>query len=386
MISRKVKLNLNRQQTEALKELSQKCADLFNTLLQTNLERLDEGLPILSHFDMNTLCSSHDLAPGVGTQIVNLVTKRVYLSLRQWQESQNIRLKMWLQYGPEYKRPMKAYLSKAGKKLWGKPRFKKKGISIQYGVLKTQQKVVKVYGKVTSIRVPLIGVVKGRNDRQELIGNVKQVTISRDACGTWWGIIVCDGNKPREEITSRGEAVGVDLGLKHTITAANDQETIQPERERFLEIQMAAVKKASRQDRRALPFIHRKIARRRKHSHHVQAKRLIQCANNIYVGNLNSGFLFSGKLARSASDAAHSQFLTILSYKAENAGKMVTMVNEAYTSQTCYKCGNRQKMELSERHYSCGCGYSNDRDVNAALNIMAIGERQRLTASCCSSL
>ena len=143
---------------------------------------------------------------------------------------------------------------------------------------------------------------------------------------------------------------------------------------------MKAIQKASRKKRRDLPFIHRKIARRRKHSHHVQAKRLLEAAETVYVGNLNSRFLFSGRLARSASDAAHSQFLSILSYKAENAGKTVMLVNEAYTTQTCYKCNARQKMELSERVYQCPCGYCNDRDVNAALNILSLGEKLRLEA------
>lgn len=140
---------------------------------------------------------------------------------------------------------------------------------------------------------------------------------------------------------------------------------------------MKAIQKASRERRRDLPFIHRKIARRRKHSHHVQAKQLLEAAETVVVGNLNSKFLFSGRLARSASDAAHSQFLSILSYKAANAGKTVKIVNEAYTSQTCYQCGGRQRMDLSEREYNCSCGYSNNRDVNAALNILRLGERQR---------
>jgi len=125
--------------------------------------------------------------------------------------------------------------------------------------------------------------------------------------------------------------------------------------------------------------IHRKIARRRKHSHHVMAKTLCKAANNIYVGNLNIRFLFAGRLARSASDAAHSQFLSILSYKAENAGKIVKIVNEAYTSQTCYNCNARRKISLSEREFFCPhCNYSNNRDVNSALNILSVGERQRL--------
>jgi putative transposase len=322
---------------------------------------------------MDKLCKQNSLAEGIGTDIVHEITKRVDRAFKQWQESQRIKLRFWLQHGESYLKPLKSYLKKAGKKLWGKPRFKAKGISIQFPLRKTEQTRVKVFGNQTSIGVPLLGRVKGRNDRQEIIGQVKHVTVGKDACNTWWATIICDGELPKEEIASRSKDIGVDLGLKHTITAANEVEVIQPERQRFLDQQIEAVKNASRKNKRDLPFIHRKIARRRKHSHHVQARRLIEAADTVVVGNLNSKFLFAGKLARSASDAAHSQFLSILSYKAANAGKEIKIVNEAYTSMTCYRCKRRQKMELSEREYHCPCGYSNNRDVNSALNILFIG-------------
>lgn len=380
MLARKVKLKLNKLQAKQLADLSDKSKDLYNRLLQENFDRLDRGERTLTSFDMDKLCADRRLASGMGTDVVQEITKRVDRVLKRWQESQSLKLKMWLQHGEDYKAPMKAYLAKAGKKLWGKPRFKTKGISIQFPLRKTDQARVRVFGVQTSVKVPLIGAVKGRNDRQGLIGLVKHVTVGRDSCGTWWATIICDGEKPATEIISRSGSIGVDLGLKHTITAANEAEVIQPERERFLDRQMKAIQKASRERRRDLPFIHRKISRRRKHSHHVQAKRLLEAADTVVVGNLNSKFLFSGRLARSASDAAHSQFLSILSYKAANAGKTVKIVNEAYTSQTCYRCGKRQHILLSEREYSCSCGYSNNRDINAALNILRLGERQRPVA------
>jgi len=376
MLARKVKLKLNKKQLRELKECSSKSAELYNKLLKHCLDLIDSGEKLPTSFDLINLCKGSEMASDVAQEIA----KRVSRGLTRWQESQVIKMRFQLEHGESYRKPLKVYLTKSGKKLWGRPRFKTKGISLQFSVRKNAQTLVKVFGPQTSVRIPLIGVVKGRNDRQPLIGLVKFVTVGADSCGTWWATITCDGGGPKQEIESGGSAIGVDLGLKHTITAANDREVIQPERERFLEKQMKAIKKASRGGRRDLPFIHRKIARRRKHSHHVQSKKLLEAAETVYVGNLNSRFLFSGRLARSASDAAHSQFLSILSYKAANAGKTVMLVNEAYTSQTCYRCGKRQKMDLSEREYLCPCGYSNDRDVNAALNILLVGERQRLEA------
>ena len=143
---------------------------------------------------------------------------------------------------------------------------------------------------------------------------------------------------------------------------------------------MESLKRASRKNKRDLPFIHRKIARRRKHSNHVLAKQLVSVADYIYVGNLSSKWLFSGSLARSALDAGYGQLFHFLTRKAENAGKLASKVNETRSTGTCYGCGSWKKVPLSDRVYACShCSYTNDRDVNAALNIMKIGESLRLS-------
>ena len=71
---------------------------------------------------------------------------------------------------------------------------------------------------------------------------------------------------------------------------------------------------------------------------------------------------------------------TMLEYKSEHAGVVFEVVNEAYTSQTCSSCGclpsERPKgiAGLGIREWQCGeCGVHHDRDINAALNILAVG-------------
>lgn len=231
MLVRKIKLRLNKLQTKKLTDLSDKSKDLYNRLLQENFDRLDRGERPLTSFDMNKLCADRGIASGIGTDVSQEITKRVDRAIKRWQESQAIKLKMWLQYGENYESPMKAYLAKAGKRLWGAPRFKSKPLSVQFPIRKNNQSMVRVFGSQGSVRVPLIGVVKGRSDRQEIIGLVKHATVKRDSCGTWWANIVCDGEKSATEIASRSAGIGVDLGLKHTITAANEFEVIKPERE-----------------------------------------------------------------------------------------------------------------------------------------------------------
>ena len=48
------------------------------------------------------------------------------------------------------------------------------------------------------------------------------------------------------------------------------------------------------------------------------------------------------------------------------------------TSQLCSRCGARVPKDLSVRVHSCpSCGLSIDRDINAALNILSLGQRLR---------
>jgi putative transposase len=79
-------------------------------------------------------------------------------------------------------------------------------------------------------------------------------------------------------------------------------------------------------------------------------------------------------LAKSISDAGWSAFLSILSFKAAEAGKTVVAVPLAFTSQACSGCGVLVHKGLSVRWHACpDCGTSLHRDHNAARNILAWG-------------
>ncbi|TBR57531.1 hypothetical protein BLD44_016240 [Mastigocladus laminosus UU774] len=72
--------------------------------------------------------------------------------------------------------------------------------------------------------------------------------------------------------------------------------------------------------------------------------------------------------------AFDSQFVTILSNKAVNAGLKVITVNPNGTSQECSNCGHKVKKPLSQRMHNCPvCHTSLCRDLNAAINIKARG-------------
>jgi putative transposase len=91
---------------------------------------------------------------------------------------------------------------------------------------------------------------------------------------------------------------------------------------------------------------------------------------DLYVG----GMVRNHHLAKSLHDASWSAFLAILTDKAERAGHVVMRVPARFTTQQCSRCGEYVQKSLSVRTHICpSCGLVEDRDVNAAKNILRAG-------------
>jgi putative transposase len=254
--------------------------------------------------------------------------------------------------------------------------------SFEFPLRVTQQHFVKQISNVVRVHIPKLGWVKARIGRQ-IEGLVKRISIKCDTCGDYWLTIVTDHEKVVCLPDSITDNLGVDLGIKTTVSASNVEGTVvvQPERKQFLDNKnLKALKHAANDDTKALPFVHRKIAKRRDDYNWKLARKVVSTADNVYVGNVAVKWLISGKLARQAHDISLSSFKNKMSCLAASAGRRFTVINEAYTSKTCSKCGHiKDKLKLSERIYECfSCGFILDRDLNAARNICKKGERLHL--------
>jgi putative transposase len=94
----------------------------------------------------------------------------------------------------------------------------------------------------------------------------------------------------------------------------------------------------------------------------------------IAVEDLHVRGIARSRLAKSTHDAGWGQFLAILTHKAASAGVQVVVVDPDNTSQVCSGCGSLVPKDLSVRLHRCpDCGYTADRDVNAAKNILRLG-------------
>ncbi len=285
----------------------------------------------------------------------------------------------------------KAFFDRAAKgETPGFPRPKGEG---QYdSITFTQNDSFKVCD--STIRLAKIGQVKAKLHRRPW-GELKTCTVRR-INGKWFACL-CQEVEP-ELLPPSTEAVGIDVGLK-TFAAFSDGTFI--ENPRFFRKEEKALAKAQRKlskqkrgsrerrkARKVVSRIHERIRNRRHDFCHQNARRIVNRFGIIAVEKLSvKNMLGNHCLAKSISDASWSQFRSILTSKAESAGREVLAVNPAYTSQDCSGCGyrpdgkdGRTKKKLSDRWHLCPmCGLSVDRDTNAAVNILALGQQSVAT-------
>lgn len=110
-----------------------------------------------------------------------------------------------------------------------------------------------------------------------------------------------------------------------------------------------------------------------------------QCAvaTRLYVEDLAVSGLARTRLAKSVHDAGWSAFVNMLEYKAAKHGRHFGKIGRFEpTSQVCSTCGIKDGPKpLSVREWTCQeCGTVHDRDINAAKNIRAAGQADRLNA------
>ncbi|MFD5753020.1 RNA-guided endonuclease InsQ/TnpB family protein [Streptomyces sp. NPDC127033] len=212
------------------------------------------------------------------------------------------------------------------------------------------------------------------------------VTVSQDAAGRWFVSMLCDdpGVKP---LSTMDTAVGVDAGLEHLLTLSTGEKIANPRHEREDRARLALAQRrlarkamgdgANRaKARRKVAKIHARIADRRRDCLHKLSTRLVRENQTIVIEDLTVRNMVKNRsLARAISDAAWSDFRSLLEYKAAWYGRNVIAVDRWFpSSKLCSTCGALQdKMPLRVRTWTCACGTMHDRDVNAAKNLLAAG-------------
>ncbi|MEO3792238.1 RNA-guided endonuclease TnpB family protein [Nonomuraea sp. B10E15] len=186
---------------------------------------------------------------------------------------------------------------------------------------------------------------------------------------------------------------GVDLGLTHFAVLSDGRKIGNPRflrraERRLRKAQQALSRKAKGSSNRAkararVAKAHARVADARRDFTHKLSTQIIRDNQAVMVEDLCVKGLARTKLAKSVHDAGWAQFAGMLEYKAARYGRTLVKVDRWFpSSKLCSACGTvAGSMPLNVRSWTCAaCGTLVDRDVNAAINILAAGRAERLNA------
>lgn len=264
---------------------------------------------------------------------------------------------------------------KAGEKP-GYPRFKS---SDRYDSFTFPQHGFKIIQNKLSISK--VGFVKIKLHRP-IDGIIKTCTIRRQT-GKWYACFSVE-YEPKP-LRKSNKAIGIDVGLETFATFSNGDKIKNP---RFFKTDQKVLAKAQRKfskqskgtierqkTKKVVSHIHKRISNRRNNFIHQEARKIVNqygiiCVEKLKIRNMMGNYF----LAKSIADVAWAQFIQALLYKAEDAGRAIIAVDPKNTSQRCSRCGTIVKKSLSTRYHKCPiCGLYIHRDLNASLNILALG-------------
>ena len=215
-------------------------------------------------------------------------------------------------------------------------------------------------------------------------GNIKQVTVKKDAVGDWHITITTDA-EGLEPAPKTGKTAGFDFGLKDFLTCSDGTKYQSPE---FYKSASKLIRRASlalsrkqkgsnnrQRVRKHSARVHRKINRQREDHHWKLALELVRKFDVCFFEDLNLEGM-KRLWGRKVSDYAFGDFMQKIKWQAQKRCKRVETINRwTPTSKVCHACGQIQMFfDLSIRNWYChNCQIQHDRDINAALNIYKVG-------------
>ena len=274
------------------------------------------------------------------------------------------------------------------------PNFKKKGKSdVKMYFVKNNPK--DCYCERHRIKIPSLGWVrikeKGYIPTTKDGYEIKSGSVSIKA-GRYYvsALVEVSDNKAVDHF---GEGIGIDLGLKDFAIVSNGK--------RYQNINKSArLKKLERQlirEQRCLSRKYEKLKEGESTQKNIQkqklkVQRLHHKIDNIRTDYINksiaeivktkpsyitiedlnvSGMMKNRHLSKAVASQKFYEFRTKLKAKCDENGIELRVVDRWYpSSKICHCCGAIKKdLKLSDRIYRCDCGYVEDRDFNAALNL-----------------
>ena len=222
-------------------------------------------------------------------------------------------------------------------------------------------------------------------------------TVSKKANRYYVSVIIdVDDIKPQENIN---EGIGIDLGIKDFAICSNKQtykninktQRVKKLEKKLLREQRKLSRKyeslklrnkkekgdATKQNIQKqivkIQILHQRLTNiRTDYINKVVSNVVRNKPQYIAIEDLNvKGMMKNRHLSKAVAQQKFYEFRTKLTNKCNALGIELRIVDRFYpSSKLCHKCGSIKKdLKLKDRIYKCECGYEEDRDYNASLNL-----------------
>jgi len=212
------------------------------------------------------------------------------------------------------------------------------------------------------------------------------VTVKLDPSGRWFVSLLVDVEI--NHLPGTSNKVGIDLGVSSLVTLSTGEKIANPKTfkakyKRLRRAQKALSRKLKGSSNRhkarlKVAKLQAEIADTRKDFLHKLTTQLVRDNQVIAVEDLAvKNMVKNHSLAQSISDASWGELVRQLEYKSEWYGRELVKIDRWFpSSKRCSNCGHVvQRLPLNIREWDCPeCGFHHDRDVNAAINVLAAGQ------------
>jgi len=281
------------------------------------------------------------------------------------------------------------------------PKFKKKSTSdVKMYFVKTDAKAI-IPCERHRIKMPTLGWVrlkeKGYFPTNSLTHTIKSGSISYKSGRYYVSILVEEQEQSKPQLNDFG--IGVDLGIKDFAICSNGKTYKNINKSNQIRKLEKKLKREQRslsrkyEDYKKLNKIEKeKVTRQNIQKQKLKVQRLHHKLDNIRTDYLNKvvselvktkpiwitiedlnvkGMMKNRHLSKAIAQQKFFEFRNKLLTKCNSFGIELRIVDRFYpSSKTCHKCGNvKSDLKLSDRTYICECGYTEDRDYNASLNL-----------------
>ena len=374
IVSYKTEINPTQAQIQKINQTIGTCRYIYNFYLATQKERYKHGEKLQSAMDFSKWLNN-DYLP-----------RHEELAWIKEVSSKSVKQSITNAYGA-YQR----FFKKQSKF----PRFKKKGKSdVKMYFVKTDAKAV-IYCERHRIKIPILGWVRLKEKgyipttKSGLI--IRSGTVSEKAGRYYVSVLVDVPQKEIEKPTNQG--IGIDLGIKDLAICSDKQVFANINKSK----EVKRLEKKLKREQRSLSRMYENKKKGKSTQKNIQkqkrkVQRIYHRLDNIRTDYINktiaeivktkpsyitiedlniSGMMKNKHLSKAVASQKFYEFRTKLKAKCDANGIELRVVDRFYpSSKLCHCCGSIKKdLKLSDRIYRCSCGYVEDRDFNASLNL-----------------